>query len=348
MKDIFNVAIIGFGVSGRYFFAPFFSAHQHFILKAFVSSQTDEVKKNYPETEVFLSVDELLVNDEIDLVVIASPNPTHFDYAMRALMAGKNVIVEKPFTITSDEAGELIVLSQKQNKLLAPFQNRRWDGDFLTVKKIVGEGLLGEVLEFESHFDRFRPGPERAPWKDEPVSGVGAIYDLGPHLIDQALVLFGKPDGIFANIQRLRKNGLINDTFEIQLYYPLLKVILKAGVMVREVGPRFAVHGRNGSFVKYGLDPQESNLKNGIMPGKPLLGKDAEENFGLLHAEINQIVVREKVETIQGNYMGFFDNIYEALSGKAELIVKPTDAKMTMEVIEMAIQSNNHKRVMPF
>jgi scyllo-inositol 2-dehydrogenase (NADP+) len=348
MKDIFNVAIVGFGVSGRYFFAPFFSVHQHFILKAFVTSQTEEIKKIYPDAKVFSTVDALLADEEIDLVVVASPNPTHYDYAKKALMAGKNVIVEKPFTITSDEAEELIVLSQKQNKLLAPFQNRRWDGDFLTVKKIIGEGLLGEVLEFESHFDRFRPGPERAPWKDEPTPGVGAIYDLGPHLIDQALVLFGKPDGIFANIQRLRTNGLIDDTFEIQLYYSFLKVILKAGVMVREVGPRFAVHGRNGSFVKYGLDPQEANLKDGIMPGNPLLGKDAEENFGLLHAELNQKVVREKVETIQGNYMGFFDNIYEALSGKAELIVKPSDAKMTMEVIEKAIQSNNQKRVLTF
>jgi scyllo-inositol 2-dehydrogenase (NADP+) len=348
MKEYFNVGIIGFGLSGRYFFAPFFSKNTHFNLQTIVTSQTGEVNKNYPETEVYSSVGELFDNSAIDLVIVASPNYTHFEYAKKALLAGKNVIVEKPFTVTSAEAEELIQLSKQQNKLLAPFQNRRWDGDFLTVRKVINDGLLGDIFEFESHFDRYRPNYERVAWKNEPNPGSGTLYDLGPHLIDQALCLFGKPESLFADIRKLRKGGLVEDTFEIQLYYSGLKVILKAGVMVRELGPRFIVHGRNGSFVKYGLDQQEENLKNGILPGNPLLGVDKEEKWGLLHTEINHQVVRKKLETISGNYMGFFENIEQALRKEADLIVKPTDAKLIIDVIERAVESNFQKRVFHF
>jgi scyllo-inositol 2-dehydrogenase (NADP+) len=348
MENFIKAGIIGYGLSGRYFFAPYFSAHPHFILDAVVTSQAEEVSKDYPDAEVFSDVDSLLANPEIDLVVVASPNYTHYEYAKKALLAEKNVIVEKPFTVTSVEAEELIQLSLKQGKLLIPFQNRRWDGDFLTVQKLIEENVLGEILEFESHFDRYRPSYDRVAWKNESLPGNGILYDIGPHLIDQALCLFGKPVFVFGDIRIHRLRGVVDDYFEIQLHYPVLKVILKAGVMVRELGPRFIVTGRKGSFVKYGLDQQEANLRSGMIPGNPQLIKDIEENYGLLHTEIDQQVVRKRVETIHGNYMAYFDNVYEAIQKEAELIVKPTDAKMTIEVIERAIQSHNLKCLMPF
>jgi len=207
--------------------------------------------------------------------------------------------------------------------------------------------VLGEILEYESHFDRYRPDKERVGWKNELNPGVGQLYDLGPHLIDQALYLFGKPDSVFGDMRKHRQHGLNIDYFEIQLFYPVTKVILKAGVMTREIGPRFIVHGRNGSFIKYGLDVQEQNLKDGILPGNPLLGKDKRENYGLLHAEIDGEVVREQLITEEGNYMAYFENVYLAIRAGEELVVKPEDGKMIIEVIEKALQSSREKRLIP-
>jgi len=347
MKQI-GVGIIGYGLSGRYFFAPFLAAHPSFSIKAFVTSQKDQIERCYPLSVVYGSVDQLLNDSEIDLVVVASPNFTHFEYAKNILLSGKHVIVEKPFTITSDEAEKLIQLSILQNRLLVPFQNRRWDGDFLTVKKLIEEGALGEILEFESHFDRYRPDKERVDWKNDAHLGVGTLYDLGPHLIDQALCLFGRPEWIYGDIRKHRPHGENPDNFEIQLHYPTTKVILKAGVMCREIGPRFVIHGRKGSFVKYGLDVQEQNLKDGILPGNPLLGKDKEENAGILHTEIDGEIVRSRFSTLDGDYMSYFDNVYQAISGNAELSVKPEDGKIIIEVIEKAMQSSAEKRLLSF
>jgi predicted dehydrogenase len=346
--NLLKTGIIGFGLSGRYFFAPFLTAHPGYTIKAIVTTQGDEVLKQYPNTEVYSSVSSLIDDDSIDLVVVASPNFTHFEYAKRALLAGKHVIVEKPFTVTSAEARELIAISKQQHKLLIPFQNRRWDGDFLTVKKLIEEGTLGEILEFESHFDRYRPDKERVDWKNDLHPGVGTLYDLGPHLIDQALTLFGKPNYIYADIRRHRLHGKNADNIEIQLHYRETKVILKAGVMCREIGPRFIVHGRNGSFVKYGLDVQEQNLKEGLLPGDPLLGRDLEINHGLLHADINGEVVRKAIVTQEGNYMAYFDNVYNAVSGYETLLVKPEEGKMIIEVIEKALLSCEEKRSLSF
>jgi predicted dehydrogenase len=348
MMDKINTGIIGFGLSGRYFFAPFLHAHPGFVLKAIVTSQANEVKQLYPDTDVYEQVEDLFADASVQLVVVATPNYTHFDLARKALLAGKHVIIEKPFTVTSFEAEELIVLAQKVQKTLVPFQNRRWDGDFLTVKKMIEEGTLGEIVEFESHFDRYRPISERVAWKNDPHPGTGTLFDLGPHLIDQALCLFGKPASIYAHISKLRPHGAVDDTFEIQLYYPTLKVILKAAIMVREVGPRFAVHGRKGSFIKYGLDVQEQNLKDGILPGDPKLGQDTEDNYGLLHTELMGDVVRNRLKTEDGDYMSYFENVYRAVAKGEQLIVRPEDGKLIIEVIEKAIQSNNEKRVLNF
>ncbi|HOO85250.1 MAG TPA: oxidoreductase [Prolixibacteraceae bacterium] len=345
MEKVIKVGIIGYGLSGRYFFAPFINYHEGFQLFAVCSSQTEAISSDYPDAVIYKQPDELLGSGDVDLIIIASPNHTHYDYARKAILAGKHVVVEKPFTITSDEARELIELSEQYKVVLAPFHNRRWDGDFMTVKKIIEEGQLGEILDFESHFDRYRPMYERAPWKNEAINGNGVLYDLGPHLIDQALVLFGLPEALYANIRVQRIDGVIDDNFEIQLFYPQTKVVLKAGAIVREPGPRFSVHGRLGSFIKYGLDPQEEQLKNGLTPASEELGADSEQLYGLMHTEINGVVVRQKVETLQGKYIEYFDNVYKAISKKEPLAVNPNHALQVIQIIEKAYQSNIAKRI---
>lgn len=338
-------SVVGFGLSGRYFFSPFIDYNPLYKLHSIVTSQNETVNQEYPDALVFNSIDEVVSNRDIRLVVLASPNFTHFDYTGKALLAGKHVIVEKPFTVAVKEAEQLINLASKRKLILAPFQNRRWDGDFLTVKKIIEEQELGEILYFESHLDRYRPGPDRVKWKNDQRPGNGILYDLGPHLIDQALYLFGMPKEIFAHIGINRINAKTDDFFDLQLYYKELKVVLKASMMVREQGPRFVVHGRKGSFVKHGVDPQEMNLRSGMKPSDKLLGTDKKENYGLLHTEKNEKTVREKIETINGDYNQYFQNVASALRRNQQLAVTPIDGLNIIHIIEKAYESNRLKTV---
>lgn len=344
---IVNTGIIGFGLSGRYFFAPYFKQHEGFQLQGFVSSQKEVIQKEYPGVKVFDQVEAMIEDEAIDLIVVASPNHTHFGYAMKALHAGKHVLLEKPFTSTSDEARQLIDTARTIQRMLVPFQNRRWDGDFMTVKKIVDEGLLGEILEFESHFDRYRPMYDRVEWKNEDLPGNGVLFDLGPHLIDQALNLFGKPDSVYADLRIQRKGGKVLDYFEVHLNFGATKAILKAGVFVKEPGPRFMLHGRKGSYVKYGLDPQEGRLREGLQPVSPL-GADESELYGVLHTEENGNAVRKQLPTVTGDYMQYFDNVYGAITGAQQLLVKPTDALEIIKVIETAYRSSEKKQCLVF
>lgn len=348
MKHRLNVGIIGFGLSGRYFFAPYISENSQYHLAAIVSSQKKIINKEYPKTKVYATVNDLLHDSSIDVVVVASPNPTHFEYARLALEAGKHVILEKPFTNSTAEADQLIAITQQSGKVLAPFHNRRWDTDFLTIRTLLEYDRLGEVLEFESHFDRFRPAGDRVEWKNTPAPGSGVLFDLGPHLIDQALVLFGKPESVYANLQIRRENGKVIDNFDVHLYYPKLKVILKAGVFVKEPGPRLIVHGRKGSFVKYGLDPQEDRLRKGQKP-KHTLGDDPEEQWGILNIVDDEgRTIREVVPSVPGNYMAYFDNVYKTITGKSQLNVTPAQARMVIAVIEAAYESMRLKQVIDF
>lgn len=347
MNQPINVGIVGFGLSGRYFFSPFFDVHPNFKVIAVHTTQKQFLEKEYPGVKAVANVDDLLQYPGIDLIVVASPNSTHYDYALRALQAGKNVIVEKPFTCTSHEAQLLDELAVQKQLLLAPFHNRRWDADFLTVQSILQQGVLGEIMEFESHFDRFRPVHDRVEWKNLPTPGNGVLFDLGPHLIDQALVLFGKPEGIYADIKIQREQGKVIDYFDLHLYYPHMKAILKAGVFVKENGPRFAVHGRKGSFVKYGLDLQEERLRAGQKPYEPL-GNESEGNFGILNIEKDGETQCEKYPTLTGNYMAYFNNIYDAITGKAALKVQASDAIQVIKVIETACRSSEIKQWVPF
>jgi scyllo-inositol 2-dehydrogenase (NADP+) len=342
-----NVGIIGSGMAARVFHIPIIQSVPNLRLKKIVERHGDWTSKNYPMVEVVRDAATLLQDEEIELVVIATPNSSHFDLARQSLLAGKHVVVDKPFTTSSGQARELIDLAHHHNRLITVFQNRRWDGDFLTVRKILNDKLLGQLVEFESHFDRFRNSLRPGAWREEAGEGSGVLFDLGPHLIDQAQVLFGLPRMITADIRIQRENGKTDDNFELLLHYDNLKVTLKAGMLVREPGPRFILHGTEGSFVKYGLDPQEEALKSGATPSGLNWGKEPQALWGKLNTQRDGQHVEERVETVAGCYSAFYQNIVEAIASRAEVAIKPEEAVNTIRIIELAIKSNEQKRTIP-
>lgn len=330
-----NIAIIGYGLSGKVFHAPFIHIHPGFHLHTIVSSK-DEAKGRYPHVRIARSYEEVLSDPAIDLVSICTPNENHYTQAKIALETGKHIILEKPVTPTAAQAQELFAIARKSNRHLFPFQNRRWDGDFLTVRKILDQKLLGKVVEFESRFERYTPFINRASWRYTNRIAGGTLYDLGVHLIDQALVLFGKPEAVFCRLFNQRENSIVDDSFDLKLIYPEINVTLKAGVFVREPGTRFSVHGTLGSYVKYGTDPQEEALRNGKMPGGKSWGKEKDVSWGILHTEINGKVIRKRIETEQGNYMDFFENVWQVLRNGMEPVIKQEEVVETLKIIEEA------------
>jgi scyllo-inositol 2-dehydrogenase (NADP+) len=328
-----NVAIIGFGLSGRYLQAPFFETSLNYNLTTIVSANQNP-KEFYPNVHVTKSIDEVLADATIDLISICSPNETHFTYAKLALQAGKHVLVEKPFTPTSKEAIELISLAKTQNKILTVFQNRRFDSDFLTVKKIIEEKRLGEILNFEIHFNRFKPDLNPKKWKETSSTSSGVLYDLGAHIIDQTIVLFGMPKNIWGQTFTQREHSTIDDAFDIQLDYGKLKVTLRSSLIVREDSPRYIIHGSKGSFVKYGMDVQEDHLKAGRMPMDIGFGVEPIIQYGTLYTEKDGIPSTEKIETEKGNWAILFQNVYDAIVHDETLLVKPEEVLEQIKIIE--------------
>ncbi|HCK82788.1 MAG TPA: oxidoreductase [Candidatus Competibacter sp.] len=344
-----GVGLIGYGMAGRVFHAPFITALPYLRLTKVVERRGETARERYPWVEIVKDAGTLLADDRIELVVIATPSASHFELAQQVLRAGKHVVVDKPFTVTSDQAQRLIDLAKQQNRIVSAFQNRRWDGDFQTVSQIVRQGLLGRLVEYESHFDRFRNyfSAERA-WREQAGPGGGILFDLGAHLIDQALVLFGLPQRLTADIRSQRAADAADDQFELILHYDHLKVTLKSGLLVREPGPRFALHGTEGSFVKYGVDPQEDALKRGLAPQGADWGAEPEKYWGRLNTQIGGLHFQGKIETLNGDYRLYYENIYRAITGQAELTVKPEQAQNTIRIIELARQSHEEQRTVAF
>jgi len=340
-----NVGLIGFGLAGRVFHAPLIHANPDLRLTHIVQRHGDEAEKKYPQAKLLRDADELFSEKSIDLVVVATPNTSHFELAAKALSAGKHVVVDKPFAVTSADADKLIDLARKMGRVISAFQNRRWDGDFLTVRQILDQKRLGRLAEYESRFDRFRPALKPGAWREEAIPGSGVLFDLGSHLIDQAIVLFGRPQGIFADLRSQRDRAVAVDSFEVHLAYPAFKVTLKAGSLVCEPSPRFTLYGTQGSYLKFGLDPQEEALKQGGSPAQPNWGSEPEEAWGTL-TNCNGNLTREKYPTLAGCYPEYYKNIYEAITGKAELAVKPEQAKEVIRLIELAEQSAKEERML--
>jgi scyllo-inositol 2-dehydrogenase (NADP+) len=351
MKQL-NVGLIGFGMAGRIFHAPTISCVDGLKLAKIRETKAPNIaiiNERYPTTTIVSNTSEILDDDAIDLVVIATPNLTHFDLAKQALNANKHVVVDKPFTVTSEEATALIELAKKKNKIITAYQNRRWDSDFLTVKKVIQSGMLGNLVEYESHYDRFRNTLRPDTWKEDGVLGTGMLYDLGSHLIDQAQVLFGLPKSVRAELRTQRANTRIIDNFDLVLDYETIKVTLKGGMLVKEPLPRYILLGNNGSFVKYGLDVQEDLLNAGHQPNKTAnWGEEPEAIWGTLHTEHNGIEFRGKVKSERGNYVAYYSNVCKAILGEEELEVKPEQARTTIKIIELAMRSNEEKRIIMF
>ncbi len=336
---IIKTGVSGFGLSGKVFHSPFIETHPGFSLQAIASSGNEAIKA-YPRTLVVDSFQKLLNMQELDLVVIATPHQVHMEQALTALDAGKHIVIEKPVTMNSRDAQKIIQTAEKAGKKVFPYHNRRWDGDFMTVRKILDEGRLGEVLEFVSHFDRYQPETKRAFWKYNHESGGGTLFDLGPHMIDQSIYLFGTPLTVGCRLFFQREGSKSNDSFDLQLVYPNHTVTLKAGILVKEPGPRFQITGTKGNFVKYGLDPQESSLREGLLPGSPGFGEEPEEFHGIIEFHTMTGKLKTVYPTMRGNYMGFYEDVYSALVHEKEPEVTMNDALLNLRIIEAAMMSH--------
>lgn len=354
MEEI-KVAVIGFGLAGRVFHAPFVSAVPGLKLEAIVQRKGDEAQKAYPNARILRSFDEAIHDATISLIVVGTPNETHYDLAKQALTAGKHVVIDKPFSATSAEAQDLITIAREKNLVLAPFHNRRWDGDFKAVRKIVDSGELGRLATFESHFDRFRPLPREATWKEAGNDANGMLFDLGPHLVDQVLALFGAPEAITASVRRDRDTTAIEDAFDITLRYPRMLASCRATMLAAEPAPRFLIHGTRGSFRKYGLDPQEPALLAGATV--PPVGdprdwlSEPEDAWGTLTIAPDPAspgtLVTTKVKTEPGDYRGYYASVRDAILGKAPLAVSPEDGYRVIRLLEMARISSAEGRTLP-
>lgn len=345
--SVINAAVIGYGLAGSVFHAPIINCTEGFHLKTIYTTNSErkgQIGSRYPDTAVVSDVDAIFGDEDIRLVTVATRNDCHYELAEKAILAGKNVVVDKPFTIVSADADKLIELAQKRNVMLSVFQNRRWDGDFLTVKKVVESGMLGSLVEFESHWDKFRNYP-KDNWREENAPGSGLWYDLGPHMVDQALALFGLPAAVTADLRIQRECAKTIDNFEVILHYDKLKVTLKVGMLVKIPTPRFVLQGENGTFVKYGLDIQEDDLAGGLTPlNKKNWGQEPEEQYGRISAVVGGVDFSGTVASEPGDYREFYKNIHQTLTQGKELIVTPQQAANNIKIIEQAIRSNEERR----
>ena len=351
MASEIGVGVLGFGLAGRVFHAPFVSAVPGLKLVAIMERSTDEARKRYPEVRIARSVEPILSDPEIQVVVVGTPNDTHYEFAKQALNAGKHVVIDKPFAATTEQAAELIELAERKQLLVAPFHNRRWDGDFLTVKKVLESGALGRLVTFESHFDRFRPILRDGTWKEAGGVANGLLWDLGPHLVDQAVALFGVPRAVTASVRTDRDNSQIEDAFDILLHYVGLNVWCRSSMLACDNSARFLLHGTAGSFRKFGLDPQEPALIAGEQV--PPMGQGAwldeePEMWGTLTvapklAEPGTLV-SSKVRTERGDYRNFYANVRDAVLGTAKLEVPPEAGFAAIKLLELARVSSRDGR----
>ncbi|HYJ38820.1 MAG TPA: Gfo/Idh/MocA family oxidoreductase [Chitinophagaceae bacterium] len=343
-----NTALCSFGMSGWVFHAPFLEVHPGFKLYAVWERTKKLAQEKYPTVKSYNTIEAILEDKAIELVIVNTPNYTHHEFAKIALEAGKHVVVEKPFTVFSTQGKELIELAKKKKRKISVYQNRRYDSDYKAIKKIVEEKWLGEMVEAEFHFDRYKEELSPKRHKEIPGPGTGSLYDLGSHLIDQALQLFGDPVEIFADIQAMRPISKVDDYFEVLLYYPHFRVRLKSSYQVREALPGYILHGSKGSFIKPKTDVQEAMLQSGKKPGGADWGTEPESEKGLLHTEKDGRVIRENIPSLKGNYGEFYNGIYEAIRNDGRLPVLPEEGLKVVRVIELAYQSSEEKKVVRF
>jgi scyllo-inositol 2-dehydrogenase (NADP+) len=339
-----GVGLVGYGLAGSALHGPLVGAEPRLRLHAVASSRPDRVHRDLPAVRVVATPDALLQDPAVELVVVAAPNALHHRLAGAALRAGRHVVVDKPFVTSSAEADELIRLAERQGRLLSVFHNRRWDGDYLTVRHCVRAGLLGRVSTYIARYDRFAPHPAGG-WRERDGPGAGVLWDLGAHLVDQALQLFGPPATVMADVGSQRPGALADDYFHLVLGYGELRAILHAGSLVRSPGPRYEVHGDKGSFRKYGVDRQAAALEAGERPGDPGWGADPEDRYGSLTTEVAGLEVTGRLATLPGSYQSFYRAMAAAIRGEGPVPVTAGEARDTVRVIEAALRSSREGRV---
>jgi scyllo-inositol 2-dehydrogenase (NADP+) len=340
-----KTALLSYGMSGKIFHAPFLELHPGFELAGSWERSKKLIQEDYPEVKSFPTLESVLEDKSIELVIVNTPTSTHFEYAKKVLLAGKHALVEKAFTTTVAEAQELNDLANEKGLKLTVFQNRRWDSDLKTVQQVIVSEVLGELVEAEFHFDRYNSILSAKVHKETVNSGSGIVKDLGPHIIDQALYLFGFPLSVFADIRITREHSLVDDWFDILLYYTDFRVRLKAGLFVREANPAYVIHGKKGSFLKHRGDVQEDELKLDKKPNLDSWGTEPKELEGFLHTEIDDEIVKKKIPTLQGNYYDFFDGLYQSIINDLPEPVTAADGIRVMQIIEAAIQSSEQNKV---
>lgn len=343
MKKI-NVGIIGFGLSGSVFHAPILHAMDGFNIMAIASSRSDKISQKYPHAKIYDKPGDLISDNDIDLVVICSPNDQHFRLTKLALENNKHVIVEKPFVIHSTEGMELISLAKDKHLLLSVYHNRRWDNDFIALKNCIKDRILGDIHYCEIRYEKFRPHVALDRWKEKDTPGFGILYDLGPHLIDQALCLFGWPNSIYADIATQREAAIAEDYFHLLLDYKKLKVVLHASSMVQRPGPRFLVHGSRGSFIKYGLDPQERILRDKVENPRAHTCENYFDNSIEVSVDHNGLNLQGSINLPMGNYQEYYRMIYHAIIDGSSVPVHAEEAVKTIHMIELAQQSHREGR----
>jgi scyllo-inositol 2-dehydrogenase (NADP+) len=340
-----KTALLSYGMSGKLFHAPFLKVHPGFQFYSVWERSKNQAQEAYPEVKTFRSLDELLEDEELELVIVNTPNYTHYEYAKKAIVAGKHVVVEKPFVVKTEEGEELISLAKQNKVVLTVYQNRRFDSDYRTIKRIINEGWLGEIVEAEFHFDRYKEDLSPKQHKEIPGPGTGALYDLGSHIIDQALQLFGMPEAVFADIRIVRPVSQVDDYFEVLMYYPKCRVRLHSSYLVREQLPGYILHGTKGSFIKEKTNQQEEALDKGILPIGESWGVEPESQRGFLHTEKDGKLIKEHIPSEKGDYNDFFTAVYHCIREGAANPVEAVDGLAVIRIIEAAFQSSKEKRV---
>jgi scyllo-inositol 2-dehydrogenase (NADP+) len=343
-----DVGLMGFGLAGRAFHAPVISAVPGLRLAAILQRSGSQAAEAYPQTRIVQTLDELLATPSIRLIVIATPNDTHYSFARQCLAAGRDVIVDKPFTTTLLEAVELVQLARRSGRLLTVYHNRRYDGDFQAILKLVASGTLGRIVRFETHYDRFRPNLKANAWRERRIPGAGILFDIAPHLIDYAMQVFGRPQAISADVRVEREGAQADDAFDIFLHYPNnLRAVLSSSILAVATRPRFVLLGTQGAFVKQTFDPQEMNLRYGKIPKEGSWGAEPEENWGQLtvaNSDGSSTVCR--VPSAASDYRDYYANVRETLLGRSKPAVTHEQMLDTMRVLELARESSDQRRTL--
>lgn len=348
MSNPIKTAIASYGMSGQVFHGPTLKVNSGFNVIQVLERSKNLSENLFSDIQIVRSFDDVLNNPEVELVIINTPDYLHYEMAKQAINAGKHIVVEKPVAHKSYEASELSRLAKDKGLVFSVYQNRRWDGDFRTVQKIIEGSKLGRLVEFESHFDRYRAFIAPDTWKEEGNEYVGVLYNLGSHMVDQAYVLFGMPKAVTAHLRIVRKAGLVTDYYDIRLEYEGFAALLKCSYLVKDAGPRYIIHGEMGTFYKSGLDPQEEQLKKGHLPNEENWGSEEPEAWGALVYEEDGDDIEELVETLPGNYNLFYDNIFDAIRNGAELAVKPEETVDVLKILEACLLSNSERRTVVF